>query len=131
MAGLRLQPRWSIGLWLLVGLLLMSSTWPRTGFASWYSEDDPGVGWLMASGEPFSSQQLTAAMWLVPFDSCVRVTNLRTHRHVAVRINDRGPHLRFVLRGRVIDLSRAAVLRLADPDEGLIPVNVTRLTGSC
>jgi len=38
----------------------------------------------------------------------VRVTNLDTGRQVVVRINDRGP---FV-RGRIIDVSRAAARQL-------------------
>ena len=47
---------------------------------------------------------LTAAHKTLAFGTRVRVRNLATGQEVAVRINDRGPHV----RGRVIDLSRAA-----------------------
>ena len=51
---------------------------------------------------------LTAAHRTLPFQSVVRVTNLKTNSQVIVRINDRGP---FV-DGRVIDLSLAAAKAL-------------------
>jgi len=47
---------------------------------------------------------LTAAHRTLPLGSKVRVTNLKTHNSVIVRITDRGP---FV-EGRIIDLSLAA-----------------------
>jgi len=92
--------------------------------ASWYSQQDPGVSPLTANGEPFTDSTFTAAMWDLPFDSCVQVTNLHTLQRVAVRINDRGPHHRLVRQGRLIDLSRAAFAQVADLHEGLIPVQV-------
>jgi rare lipoprotein A len=97
---------------------------PVVGLASWYSEHDVGVNLLTANGEAFSDRALTAAMWGVPFDSCVQVTHLRTHEQVRVRVNDRGPHERFVLQGRLVDLSAAAFEKLADLREGLIPVQI-------
>ena len=97
-------------------------SWPEVGLASWYSQEDPGVVPLTASGETFSNADLTAAMWEVPFQSCIQVTNLKSLEQVAVRVNDRGPHKRLAVAGRVIDLSRAAFAQLADLDEGLIPV---------
>lgn len=48
--------------------------------------------------------KLTAAHRTWAFDTIVRVRNLSNDREVDVRITDRGP---FV-RGRIIDLSRAA-----------------------
>lgn len=116
-----LNPTRAIGLW----------DWPRIGLASWYSEQDPGVTSLTASGEQFLETGLTAAMWELPFDACVQVTNLRTLDRVVVRVNDRGPHRRLMLQGRVIDLSLAAFSRLADPQEGLIPVRVELTPGGC
>ena len=102
---------------------------PRVGLASWYSDADPGVQPLTANGEAFTGRELTAAMWGVPFDACMQVTNLRTLEQVVVRVNDRGPHPRLVDQGRVIDLSQAAFARLADPSDGLIPVRVERCPG--
>lgn len=124
--------------WLLVGLALSGFlrlpdpsseerlagqvSWPQVGVASWYSQEDPGVVPLTASGESFSDADLTAAMWEVPFGSCIQVTNLKSLEQIAVRVNDRGPHKRLASAGRVIDLSRAAFAQLADLGEGLIPV---------
>ena len=107
--------------------LLSVSPWPRVGLASWYSEQDPGIHRATASGERFADDAFTAAMWSIPFDSCVRVTNLKTFEQVTVRVNDRGPHQRLLLQGRLIDLSRAAFAKLADLDEGLIPVELELL----
>ena len=79
---------------------------------------------LTASGEPFEDDGLTAAMWGLPFQSCVQVTNLNTFQRVTVRINDRGSHTRLVMQGRLIDLSRAAFAEVADLRDGLIPVQL-------
>lgn len=51
---------------------------------------------------------MTAAHRYLPFGTVVRVTDQHSGRTIQVRINDRGP---FV-RGRIIDLSRAAARRL-------------------
>lgn len=47
---------------------------------------------------------LTAAHRSIAFGTRLRVTNRHNGRSVIVRINDRGPFI----RGRVLDLSRAA-----------------------
>src|ERR1041384_1535861 len=76
------------------------------GLASWYkSARQPH---LTASGEVYNDNELTAAHRTLPLGSQVRVTNLRNGRSVVVKINDRGPHI----RGRLIDLSRAAAARV-------------------
>lgn len=79
--------------------------------ASWYDCAQPGEcsrHKVTASGERFNPNAMTAAHRTLPFGTMVRVTDQRTGRSVVVRINDRGP---FV-RGRVIDLSRAAARRI-------------------
>jgi rare lipoprotein A len=58
----------------------------------------------VASGGWFNPNAMTAAHKTLPFGTRVRVTHLRNGRSVVVRINDRGPFI----RGRIIDLSRAA-----------------------
>jgi len=75
-------------------------------------------GRLTASGERFNMHAMTAAHRSLPFGTRVRVTNLDNGKSVVVRINDRGP---FV-RGRVIDLSRAAAKKIGLT--GLAPVRV-------
>ncbi|KRC09975.1 hypothetical protein ASE11_21700 [Hydrogenophaga sp. Root209] len=76
------------------------------GLASWYGE--PFHGRRTASGEVFNMNELTAAHKTLPFGTRLRVRNLATGQDVLVRINDRGPHV----RGRIIDLSRAAAAQV-------------------
>ena len=71
----------------------------QCGVASWYAAHS-----RTASGERMNANAMTAAHRYLPFGTIVKVTNQHTGRSVQVRINDRGP---FV-RGRIIDLSRAA-----------------------
>lgn len=75
----------------------------QCGSASWYALTS-----ITASGERMNPAAMTAAHRTLPFGSRVRVTNLRNGRTVTVRINDRGPFI----KGRVIDLSKAAARKL-------------------
>jgi rare lipoprotein A len=93
----------------------------ETGKASYYAQAHHGK--RTASGERFDQNALTAAHRTLPFGTRVRVTNLNNERSVVVRINDRGP---FV-RGRVIDVSRAAAVRLDMLRAGVVPVRVEAL----
>ncbi len=68
------------------------------GIASYYGFES---GNITATGERFKPLGLTAAHRTLPFNTRVRVTNLKNNKSVVVRINDRGP---FV-KGRIIDLS--------------------------
>ena len=99
----------------------------RYGQASWYSQKSPGVKKRTANNEIFNDQALTAAMWGVPFNQKVRVTNIDNGKSVIVRINDRGPHKRYHRKGRIIDLTRVAFTRLAHPKKGLVNVRVELL----
>jgi rare lipoprotein A len=100
----------------------------QLGRASWYGEDHRGR--LMANGQRFDPDKLTAASWFYPLGTRVLVTlksdpnvlNPQPSRTVLVTITDRGPHSRLVRDGRVIDLSHAVFRRLADPSLGLIEV---------
>lgn len=74
----------------------------QVGTASWYGKDFHGRE--TASGEPYDMFRFTAAHMTLPLGSWVRVTNLRNHKSVIVRVNDRGP----VVPGRIIDLSYGA-----------------------
>jgi rare lipoprotein A len=79
-----------------------ASGFVETGEASWYG---PGFhGRRTASGERFNTNELTAAHKTLPFGTLLKVTNLANNLFTVVRINDRGPYV----RGRIIDLSRAA-----------------------
>jgi rare lipoprotein A len=65
---------------------------------------------------------LTAAHRTLPLGTTVVVTNLRTRRQVALRINDRGPYVDP--KRRIIDLSRVAARRLGFEHPSLAPVRV-------
>ena len=95
----------------------------ETGVASWYG---PGFhGKTTSNGERYNQNSLTAAHKLLPFDTKLRVTNLKNGRSVIVRINDRGP---FV-GSRIIDLSRAAAKELDMLGTGTARVRLVALEG--
>jgi len=85
------------------------------GKASYYWEDIH-----TASGERFNANAFTAAHKTLPFDTTVRVINLKNGKTVLVRINDRGPYI----RGRIIDLSRRAAQEIDMTQSGVVPVRV-------
>ena len=76
--------------------------WLQFGRASWYGR--PFQGQATASGEAYDMNSMTCAHRSLPMGASVLVTNLRNHRSVLVRVNDRGP----VPETRVVDLSYAA-----------------------
>lgn len=94
----------------------------QTGYASWYGGKFQGRP--TANGEAFDTDKLTAAHRTLPFNTIVRVTNLKNNRSVVVRVNDRGP---FV-QGRIIDLSRAAAQSLDMIKDGTAPVQIEILS---
>ncbi len=94
------------------------------GKASWYSQKDPGVRPRTANNEVFDDGALTCAMWGVPFNQKIRVTNLSNGKSVVVRVNDRGPHYRYLRRGRIVDLTKEAFSRISPLKAGLIDVAV-------
>jgi rare lipoprotein A len=73
-----------------------------------------------ASGEPLNNRAMTAAHRTLAFGTGVIVKNLDNGKSVTIRINDRGP---FV-KGRIIDLTRAAFARIASLDDGLAKVEI-------
>lgn len=85
------------------------------GLASYYSR-----GQKTANGERFKPSEMTAAHRTLPFGTRVRVTRLDTGSSVTVRINDRGPYI----RGRNVDLSRAAADKLGMRDRGVAKVKI-------
>ena len=61
---------------------------------------------------------MTAAHKTLPLGSVVKVVNQKTGKSIQVTINDRGPYI----KGRIIDLSRAAAKRL-----GIIPAGTAKV----
>ncbi|MGH6859189.1 MAG: septal ring lytic transglycosylase RlpA family protein [Phyllobacterium sp.] len=88
------------------------------GRASWYALHS-----RTASGERMNPSALTAAHRTLPFGSKVKVTNQRNGKSIVVRINDRGPFI----KGRVIDLSKAAANRLGFVSAGQASICMARL----
>ena len=91
----------------------------QTGMASYYAKKLHNR--KTASGERFDNYAMTAAHKTLPFGTEVKVTNLNNSKSVTVRINDRGP---FV-KGRIIDLSRAAFSQIANLDRGVVKVQIS------
>lgn len=85
------------------------------GRASWYALHSK-----TASGEMMNPSAMTAAHPSYRFGTKLKVTNQRNGRSVIVRINDRGP---FV-KGRIVDVSRAAAVKLGMIRSGHAPVCV-------
>jgi len=94
------------------------------GLASWYADFSPGIKPTTANMEEFDHDGMTCAMWGIPFNSVLEVTNLNNGRKVMVRVNDRGPAKRLCRQGRVIDLTMAAFERIEDLDKGLTKVKL-------
>jgi rare lipoprotein A len=94
----------------------------QRGVASWYGEDHRGRP--MADGRPFNPDAFTCASWFYPLGSVLEVRH--GGRSVFVVVTDRGPRGDLVAQGRVIDLSRHAFSKLANPDIGLLPVDIIR-----
>lgn len=86
-----------------------------SGIASYYWQPQ-----RVASGGWFNPNAMTAAHKTLPFGTRVHVTNLNNGRSVTVTINDRGPYV----RGRVIDLSRAAASAVGMTGSGVARVSM-------
>ncbi len=86
--------------------------------ASWYGKEScvNPKNCRTANGERYTGNDLTAAHRTLPFGTKLRVTY--RGKSVVVRINDRGPYI----KGRSLDLSKAAAQRL-----GLIPAGVAKV----
>ena len=90
--------------WIAITLLVLSTPAfaDQTMRATWYGAELAGN--RTASGERFNPNGLTAAHRTLPFGTCLRVSNPKTGRSVAVRVNDRGPFT----KGVSLDLSHGA-----------------------
>jgi rare lipoprotein A len=97
-----------------------ASPFVQCGTASWYAHAG-----RTASGEMADPNLLAAAYRTLPFGTRVEVENLRNRRTVIVRIYDRGPFI----KGRLIDVSRAAAERLGFLSQGTTRVRIRELNG--
>jgi len=98
--------------------LCANTAFAQCGSASWYALTSK-----TASGERMNPAAMTAAHRSLPFGTKLMVTNQRNGKSVTVRINDRGPFI----KGRVIDLSKAAARELGFVSSGHTPICMTKV----
>jgi len=88
------------------------------GTASYYANKFEGR--KTANGEVFSQKKFTGASNILPLNQWVRVTNMRNHLTVVLRITDR----MHKNNSRLIDLSKSAAKKLKYTGYGLAHVRV-------
>lgn len=93
-----------------------------TAVASWYGPRFNGR--KTANGEIFNQQAFTAAHRKFRFGTHLRLTNPENNKSIIVRINDRGPFI----KGRELDLSKAAAAELGILERGVAKLNVEQVT---
>lgn len=101
--------------------LRSSRGYHAVGYASWYGTKFDGQ--LTASGERYDMFKMTAANKVLPIPCYIRVTNLKNHRSIIVKVNDRGPFR----RNRIIDLSYVAALKIGMFKHGTALVSVVAI----
>ena len=110
----------SLILALSAALLVSTSAIAREGSVRHYRTSWYQSGTITAQGHRYNPDRLTAAHRRLPFGTVLRVTDTKTGRSVIVTINDRGPYI----RGRDLDLSRAAARAVGIIDRGIASVRV-------
>lgn len=99
-------------------VLPSSKGYHERGLASWYGSKFHGR--RTSSGELYDMHLATAAHKSLPLPTYAEVTNLDNGRKMIVKINDRGPFH----KGRIIDLSYAAAIRLGVDKTGTARIDV-------
>ena len=89
---------------------------------SWYGPRFHGNA--TANGEIYDQEALTAAHRYFRFGTLLKLTNPENDRSVIVRINDRGPFLKF----RQLDVSKAAARELDMLKKGVSRLKVEQIT---
>ena len=102
--------------------IIIAVSQTELGIASWYGE--PEHGQIRADGQVYDMYELhTAAHSDLPLGTTVLVTNLKNHKSVVVRINDRLPRI-WNKSGRIVDLSFAAGQEVDMIRDGLVRVEL-------
>ena len=125
------QPKKSLWKWLFPMVLLFIIQGNANAYtASWYGANDTIDPWkhtTTANGERFNENALTAASWKYPMGTKILVTNIKNGKSVIVRINDRGPGKHLYKKGRIVDLTKGAFMKIADLKDGVIKIKVKRI----
>lgn len=88
------------------------------GKASYYAQ--PFHGRKSASGKIYNMYEYTCAHKTLPFGTKLKVTNQANGKTVTVEVTDRGPYV----KGRIVDLSKAAAMDLDMMKSGVADVEV-------
>lgn len=104
--------------------LKTSRHYEEIGTASWYGTMFHAQ--RTSSGEPYNMLAMTAAHKTLPLPTYVEVTNLKNHRQIIVKVNDRGPFE----ANRIIDLSYVAAKKLGMLGHGTALVRVKAIDPS-
>ena len=110
-----------IPVFLFIGGMVLAQEY---GTASYYSDDFQGME--TAYGDEYDKNKFTAAHRRHPRGTKLKVTRLDNKKSVIVTVNDKGPWI----KGRIVDLSRAAAEKIDLIDDGVADVKVEIYTGS-
>jgi len=97
-----------------------TSPGPVKGICVYYN--DKFQGHVLASGEKYDKEALTAAHKTLPFGTMVKVTNLGNGKSVVVRVNDRGPH--GGSKAKIIEITSRAAKEIDMIKEGKVQVQI-------
>jgi rare lipoprotein A len=110
-----------LGALVMLGTMLTLNAFAETGKASWYGY--PYHGRKAADGSVYSMYQMTAAHRTLPFGTKILVENTENKQSVVLKVTDRGPFA----KGRVLDVSKVAAMKLGMLKSGTASVKITVL----
>jgi len=99
-------------------VLRSARNFEQQGVASWYGTKFHSR--YTSSGERYNMLAMTAAHKTLPLPTYLLVTNLKNHKQVIVKVNDRGPFE----GNRIIDLSYVAAKKLGMLGHGTTRVDI-------
>ena len=104
---------------LLFGVTASESSGAENGMASWYGPENS----RSATGKPLHHKVPAAAHKTLPIGTMVKITSVRTKKSVIAVIEDRGHYV----KGRIVDVNRAAAKRLGIIKDGITKVTVEKI----
>lgn len=111
-------------IFILATILSLTTTTAQAqskGKASYYGNKFHGR--RTSDGSRYHKDSLTCAHRTLPFGTLLKVRNQKNGREVVVKVTDRGPFG----PGRIVDLSMAAAREIGMVQQGVVPVEVTRV----
>ncbi|MFK7771098.1 MAG: septal ring lytic transglycosylase RlpA family protein [Saprospiraceae bacterium] len=109
----------TLSIFLLFGFTVaMTAQDEQYGQASYYS--DAYHGKKTASGAKYDKNKMTCAHNDYAYGTMLKVTHLENKKSVVVKVIDRGPYI----KGRIVDLSRAAAAKIGLIQDGIAQVKV-------